>query len=121
MQKKSPSNKSASKDISEEGLKLIAGCFKALSEINRLKLMMCLCGGEKSVGDLVAATGLGQTNVSRQLQILGNAGILVRRKDGLNVFYSVADSSIFQICNVMCGNLRKRFEGQVRAFGGHNF
>ena len=103
--------------ISAEGLDLIAGRFKALGDTSRLRLMMCLSRGEKSVGDLVRETTLGQANVSRHLRTLTNAGILLRRKEGLSVIYAVADPDIFQICSVMCSGLRKRFEGQAKILG----
>lgn len=101
--------------ITEEGIHLIAARFKALGEPGRLKLLMLLMNGEKAVGELVEASKMGQANVSRQLQVLLGAGILERRKKGLNVYYSIADESIPELCNLMCGSLRSHIEGQSRA------
>ena len=102
-------------DLSEDALKLIAARFKALSEPNRLKLIIALEDGEKNVGDLIELTGLKQANVSRHLQTLTDAGILSRHRNGLAVIYSIADSSIFLMCRQVCGGIQSRLKHQVKA------
>lgn len=103
--------------LSEEGLILTAKRFKALGDPKRLKLMMELSQGERSVGSLVDDTGISQANVSRHLQTLAAVGILVRRKHGASVYYRVADPGIFEFCAAMCGGLRKHLTQQARAMG----
>lgn len=97
-------------------MEMIARRFRVLSEASRLKLIIALEDGERNVSALVAATGLTQANVSRQLQALTDAGILGRRKEGLNVIYHIADPSIFEMCNHVCGSLQRRIEGQAGVF-----
>jgi DNA-binding transcriptional ArsR family regulator len=80
----------------------LAERFKALAEPNRLAILSTLHAGELSVGELVDATGLGQANVSKHLDVLRRYGFVARRKDGLNVFYRVADEDVFRICDIMC-------------------
>ncbi len=101
--------------MTDEALRLVAQRFKALSEPTRLKLLMSLEEGEKTVSELVDAAGTGQANVSRQLQQLAAAGILGRRRDGLNVYYRIVDPAVFQLCEVVCGSLQSHFEKQVKA------
>jgi DNA-binding transcriptional ArsR family regulator len=101
-----------------QALDLIAARFKVLGESSRLKLIIALEPGEKNVTDLVQATGLTQANVSRHLQTLADAGILGRRKKGLSVFYSIADPSIIEMCEHVCGSVQKRLATQAKAFGG---
>ncbi len=101
--------------MTDEALRLVAQRFKALSEPTRLKLLMSLEEGEKTVSELVDAVGTGQANVSRQLQQLAAAGILGRRRDGLNVYYRIVDPAVFQLCEVVCGSLQSHFEKQVKA------
>lgn len=102
--------------LSDQALELIAARFKVLSEPLRLKLIIVLEGGEKNVTQLVEATGGTQANVSRHLQSLTEAGILSRRKEGLMVYYFIADESIFDMCENVCGSLQKRLDAHARAF-----
>jgi ArsR family transcriptional regulator len=95
--------------LSDEALALIAARFKVLSETVRLKLIIALENGERNVTQLVEATGHTQTNVSRQLQVLAEAGILSRRKCGVSVFYQIADPAIFELCRHVCGGLQRDF------------
>lgn len=95
-------------------LELVADRFKALGESTRLQLLTCMREGEKSVNELVEETGLGQANVSKHLQILHSLGFVSRRKQGLFVYYSLADESVFTLCDIMCGQLEERLESQRR-------
>ena len=81
-------------------------------------LVHALFDGEKNVNALVEVTGGTQTNVSRHLQTLTQANVLARRKEGLQVFYSIADPSIFKLCELVCGSLEKQFTKQAGAFSG---
>jgi len=101
--------------LSEEALTLIAARFKVLSEPIRLKLIIALEEGERNVTELVEATGNTQTNVSRQLQVLAEAGILSRRKAGVSVFYRIADPAIFDLCRHVCGGLQREFRRKGEA------
>ena len=105
-------------DLSEGALELIARRFKALSETSRLRLIHALKSGELNVSELVSETGLTQANASRHLQVLVDAGILKRRKEGLNVLYSIADPGIFELCENVCGSVQQRLAQHVKAFGG---
>ena len=97
-----------------EALDMIAGRFRALSEASRLKLIIALEAGEKNVTQLVAATGCAQTNVSRQLAVLAQAGIVARRREGVSMYYRVADPAIFALCDHVCGSLQRDFERQSK-------
>lgn len=103
--------------LGDQALELIAARFRALGEPSRLKLLIALEAGERNVSELVAATGLTQANVSRHLQVLLGEGILGRRKAGLEVFYVIADPTIFNLCEHVCGSLQQRVEAQGRALG----
>lgn len=100
--------------LTPEVLVMVAERFKALAEPARLQLLKCLQGGELSVNELVEETGLGQANVSKHLQMLHGLGFVTRRKEGLFVYYALADRSVFKLCDIMCGRIEAQFEAQRR-------
>lgn len=102
--------------LSDEALHLMAQRFKVLSDPLRLKLILALMQGERNVSALVEVTGAHQTNVSRQLSALTRAGILQRRKQGLSVFYAIADRTVFDLCDLVCGSVVRFHENQTDAF-----
>lgn len=83
----------------------LAERFKALGEPARLQLLLALRGGERTVGDLVERTGLGQANVSKHLQQLFQCGFITRRKEGTFAYYTIANPDVFMLCDVMCGHI----------------
>lgn len=104
------------KNMSPEALNLVAARFKTLSEPLRLRILNLLQSGEKSVGELTEATETSQPNVSKHLRILQEAGIVKRHQTGNTVFYSIADESIFTLCEVVCTSLEERFKIQAEIF-----
>lgn len=64
--------------------------FRAFSDRTRLRLLNLLRGGETCVCDLVEVLGVSQPKVSRHLAYLRRAGLVVSRKDGLWMHYSLA-------------------------------
>ena len=91
--------------MTPEVLALVAERFKALAEAARLQILNALRGGEMTVGELVDATELGQGNVSKHLQLLHSLGFVRRRKEGLFVYYALADKSVFRLCDIMCDRI----------------
>jgi ArsR family transcriptional regulator len=103
--------------LPESALQLIATRFKALSEPVRLKLIIALEEGEKNVTQLVEASGRSQANVSRHLKQLEDAGILSRRREGTQVFYSISDPAIFALCDQVCGSVYHQFQQKGKIAG----
>jgi DNA-binding transcriptional ArsR family regulator len=91
--------------LSPELLQLVAERFKALAEPARLEILNALRDGEMTVSELVEATGLGQANLSKHLQLLLAHGFVVRRKEGLFAYYELADRDVFKLCDLVCGRL----------------
>lgn len=104
--------------LTPELLDVIAERFKALAEPARLRLLSALRGGERTVGELMEATGLTQANVSRHLQLLFAAGFVRRRKAGLYVHYSLAGDDVFALCDIMCGRLQAEDDKRRSLLGG---
>lgn len=107
------------KQLTDEALGLIATRFRMLSDQTRLRLLHLLSMGEMTVTQLVEASGSGQANVSKHLGMLTDAGIVARRKEGLNVYYRIADESIFELCNIVCNSLGDRFAAHRAALKGY--
>ena len=103
--------------LSDDALDLIARRFAVLGEPMRLRILQSLLAGEKPVHRVVGETGSTQANISRHLQTLANAGLVSRRKVGLEVIYAVADPSIFELCTLVCGSLEKQHTANARIFG----
>lgn len=104
--------------LTDEALDLVARRFAVLAEPMRLRLIQALFDGERNVTELVEATGGTQANVSRHLQTLTAAHILGRRKEGLQVFYHIADPTIPKLCDLVCGSLEKSLSRQAAHLGG---
>lgn len=108
----------AKKPLTHEALVLIANRFRVLGETARLQLLQSLLNGPKSVQELCEETGLGQANVSKHMSILAEHGIVARRKEGLFSIYSIADPSVFEMCDAVCGALQKRHHSEQQKLKG---
>jgi ArsR family transcriptional regulator len=100
------------KQLTDEALELVAARFRVLSEPTRLKILHTLGEDEMSVSALVEAIGGSQANVSKHLAILFDAGLVMRRKDGVTIIYSIADESVFELCETVCSSLGQRLAVQ---------
>src|SRR5579859_4511572 len=70
---------------------------KALGSPARLELLDLLAQGERCVDDLAQEAALSMANASWHLQVLHRAQLIVSRKDGLRVYYRLADPAVFQL------------------------
>lgn len=66
-----------------------AKIFKALSDENRLSIVLSLTGGEMSATELLKSVSFSQPTLSHHLSLLCESGIVISRRDGKNVFYRV--------------------------------
>lgn len=91
--------------IPDEMLESMAEKFRLLGDATRLAILRALMAGERSVGQVVAETGRGQANVSKHLKLLSKAGLVARRKQGLQVYYHVADPVVAKLCDLVCDTI----------------
>jgi DNA-binding transcriptional ArsR family regulator len=89
-------------------VELIAQRFRVIGEPMRIRLLDRLRQGEASVQELTEALGASQQNVSKHLGVLHQAGIVGRRKAGNRALYSIADDSVFELCEQVCGGLSRQ-------------
>ncbi len=82
--------------------KIYTKYFKAFGDSSRFKIIRLLSAGEMSVNDIAQAVGLSQPTVSRHLGILREANIVVDRRDGQQVYYSLNKQSVENCCTGFC-------------------
>src|SRR3712207_3736061 len=103
-------------DLSDDAYSMLGERFKALSEPMRLRLIYALIDREKTVSELVGEIGGSQANVSKHLGVLLEAGLVGRRKQGLNTCYAIADPTVFEVCDIMCGSIQERLQADLSSF-----
>ena len=79
-----------------------AELFAVLSTPIRLRIISELCQGEKNVGQLLENIEVAQPNMSQHLNIMYRAGIVGKRRQGVQVFYRIADESAVMVCRAVC-------------------
>ncbi|MBW2282444.1 MAG: winged helix-turn-helix transcriptional regulator [Deltaproteobacteria bacterium] len=94
--------------LTNEALELVAARFRALSDPKRLRILNLLMQGESSVQDLADAAGLEQPSVSRHLAHLRRDGIVQRRAEGNRAIYRIHDTTVVDICEIVCGGLAEQ-------------
>jgi DNA-binding transcriptional ArsR family regulator len=77
--------------------------LKALAHPLRWRILKALGAGERNVGEIEQATGIGQPGLSQQLGVLRKAGLVTTRKDAKLVFYSLADEALASVSAAMGG------------------
>jgi len=97
-------------DLPKEALEKVASYFQALSEPTRLSLLNLLRNGEHNVGELAQLTGFTPANVSRHLALLTSHGLVERESRGTSAYYRIADPSVYQLCDLVCGTLARQFD-----------
>lgn len=101
--------------LSERARELIAGRFRALGEPMRLKILEALFRSPASVGEILAATGGTQANVSKHLSVLHSGGLVRRQRHGLKTVYSIADPTLERICAIVCDAVTRDARDEARA------
>ncbi len=94
--------------LPEALVELIAERFRVIGEPTRIRVLDQLRDGPMTVSELTDALGATQQNVSKHVGVLARAGILGREKDGNRVRCHIADASVFELCEIVCGGLRQQ-------------
>ncbi len=97
--------------LPEPLIDLVAQRFRVLGEPMRIKLLDKLRDGEATVGELQEALGASQQNVSKHLGVLHAAGLVTRSKHGNHTRYAIGDPEVFELCDQVCGGVRRQLAG----------
>ncbi len=88
--------------LSGESVQAIARRFRILGEPQRLRILAALESGEKNVNEIASGLRATQSNISRHLSALSQAGMVNRRRSGTSAYYSIADPMVFRLCELVC-------------------
>jgi len=91
-----------------------ADFFQALGHPTRIAIVEQLRNGELSAGALIERLGIEQANASQHLAVLRAKNILINRKVGNQVFYSVRDPLIIEVLDIMRRYFHAHFN-EIRA------
>ena len=76
--------------------------FRVLSAPMRLKILSCLRDGEQNVSFMLSKIDATQPNMSQHLNTLYKAGILGKRRDGVQILYRIVDQRVAALCRAVC-------------------
>ena len=93
--------------------RLKAEFFKTLGHPARIRILELLSEGERSVGGLAAEVGLESSHLSQQLGVLRRAGVVLARKQGNAVIYSLASPDVAELLAVARAVLTGLLNDQV--------
>ncbi len=82
-----------------------AELFRVMSAPMRLKIISCLCDGEQNVSYLLERIETTQPNMSQHLNTLYKAGVLTKRREGVQIHYQIANEQIVNLCKAVCGQV----------------
>jgi len=74
----------------------------AFASPRRLEMIDVLAQGERDVDSLAGQVGMAIANTSRHLQILKNARLIQNRREGVRIFYRLADGDVFLRISIIC-------------------
>ena len=87
---------------SDEVFELAAEIFRVMSAPMRLKIISCLCNGEKNVSQLLEEIDTTQPNMSQHLNTLYQAGVIGKRREGVQIFYRIVNDRVVTLCRAVC-------------------
>jgi DNA-binding transcriptional ArsR family regulator len=89
---------------------LHADVCKIFSNAKRLEIINMLKDREMSAGELLEKTGLSKANLSQHMTVLKSKGVVHTRKEGINIYYCIANPKIIQVCTLMKEVLMEQLE-----------
>ena len=87
--------------MAQELRRFKAEIFQALAHPTRIAIVEALRNGEMPAGKLIERLGLEQANASQHFAVLRGRQIIVNRKEGNQVFYSLRDPVLIEVLDVL--------------------
>ena len=98
----------------EEIYELQADVCKIFANAKRLEIINILKDGDTSANELIERTGLSKANLSQHMAILKVKGVILTRREGVNMFYRIANHKIIQAYNLMREVLTEQIQEKGR-------
>ena len=87
---------------SHEVFEKAAEVFRVMAAPMRLRIISSLCQGEKNVSELLEEIDTTQPNMSQHLSTLYQAGVLGKRRDGVQIYYRIVNQRVVNLCRAVC-------------------
>ena len=91
----------------EEEIAGVSEALKQLGDPSRLRIFWLLCHCEECVLNIAAIVNMTSPAVSHHLRLLKNSGLIVRRREGKEMYYRTADTELAQMLHHMIEKLGK--------------
>jgi DNA-binding transcriptional ArsR family regulator/rhodanese-related sulfurtransferase len=92
---------------------------KAVGSPHRIEMLELLAQGERTVDSLASEVGLSLANASQHLQTLRQAALVETRKEGLYVYYRLAEPAVFELCSAVRAVAERRLADLERLVAEH--
>jgi DNA-binding transcriptional ArsR family regulator len=94
----------------EKIYELQADICKIFSNAKRLEIIDALKDKEMSPSELIERIGLSKANLSQHMSLLKSKGVILTRREGINIYYRIANPKIIQACHLMREVLLEQFQ-----------
>ena len=89
---------------------LHADVCKVFSNAKRLEILNTLRDKEMTASELIEKIGLSKANLSQHMSVLKSKGVILARREGVNIYYRISNSKIIQACDLMREVLLEQFQ-----------
>jgi DNA-binding transcriptional ArsR family regulator len=100
-------------DDPEQVFDRAAALFRVMSAPMRLKILRCLCDSELNVNELLSKIHTTQPNMSQHLKILYKTGVIDKRREGVQIYYRIANPQVVAVCKSVCLQVQQDTEEWV--------
>jgi len=94
----------------EKIYELHADLCKTFSNAKRLEIINSLNDKEMSASQLIKKIGLSKANLSQHMGVLRSKGVILTRREGVNIYYRIANTKIIQACHLIREVLLEQFQ-----------
>jgi len=102
----------------EQIYELHADICKIFSNAKRLEIINAMKDKEISASELIDKIGLSKANLSQHMSVLRSKGVILTRREGVNIYYRIANPKIIQACHLMREVLLEQFQEKGKMVSG---